>query len=66
MTFHFAMLRICNHISNLGNALETIASSYLVEKTFIAAMPFLSGLMLSSNEVLETINLRCVTIYAKV
>ena len=51
------MLRICNHISSLGNALETIASSYLVEKTFIADMLFLSGLMLSSNEVLETTNL---------
>ena len=55
--FHCEMLHICNHISSLGNALETIASSYLVEKTFIADMLFLSGLMLSSNEVLETTNL---------
>jgi len=32
------MLRICSHIPSLGNALEIIASSYLVEKTFIAVM----------------------------
>ena len=38
MEFHCEMLRICNHISSLGNALETIASSYLVKKTFVADM----------------------------
>ena len=38
MGFHCAMLPICNHISSLGNALETIASSCLVEKTFLAVM----------------------------
>ena len=55
--YYCEMLRICNHISSLGNAIETIASSYLVEKTFIADMLFLSGLMLSSNKVKETKNL---------